>query len=89
MEKRRVAAEKRRLLAVKTLDGCFNPDCAWTGSYEGLMELHHKVPAGKLFAISRGFKSIYSLDEFKAELEKCIPLCCNCHRGLHAGLWHV
>lgn len=28
----------------------------------------------------------YSLARLERELEKCVPLCANCHRELHAGV---
>lgn len=28
----------------------------------------------------------FSLDRLERELEKCVPLCANCHRELHAGV---
>lgn len=50
-----------------------------------VFEFHHTDPSQKDFAIS---KSGYcrSLDAVKAELEKCIMLCANCHRIEHDRL---
>lgn len=48
------------------------------------IDFHHINPKDKEFEISR--LTIYgSLNKLKKELEKCIPLCANCHRKLHAG----
>ena len=52
---------------------------------EEAMEFHHLDPSGKDFGISekgytRGWKRV------KMELDKCIMLCANCHREVHAGL---
>ena len=49
------------------------------------MEFHHLDFSGKDFGISekgytRGWKKV------KEELSKCVMLCANCHREVHAGL---
>ncbi|AFH21427.1 HNH endonuclease [Cronobacter phage CR3] len=49
------------------------------------LEFHHLDPNEKDFAIggsglTRPFKDI------KKELDKCVMLCSNCHREVHAGL---
>ena len=47
------------------------------------LEFHHIDPKTKKFAISQYIKSDgYSLIE---ELDKCILVCSNCHREIHAG----
>lgn len=48
------------------------------------LEFHHKNPDKKDFSISshRGT----NFDKIKKELDKCIMLCSNCHREVHAGL---
>ena len=48
------------------------------------MDFHHI--SDKLFNISDGIKRGYSLNKIKTEIDKCIMLCSNCHRKLHAGL---
>ena len=46
---------------------------------------HHLDPKTKSFGISeRGFTR--SWDSIKAELDKCVMLCSNCHMELHDGL---
>jgi len=49
------------------------------------MEFHHLSSSSKDFGISqkgytRGWKKVME------ELDKCIMLCANCHREVHAGL---
>ncbi len=51
--------------------------------YIGALGFHHLDPNQKDFQISG--KSI-SFDKLKAESDKCILLCHNCHAELHAGL---
>ena len=48
-------------------------------------EFHHRDPATKHFGISaKGV--IRGWPEIAAELEKCVLLCANCHREVHAGV---
>lgn len=47
------------------------------------LEFHHLDPSKKEFGI--GYKGyVHSWEEVKNELDKCICLCANCHRELHA-----
>jgi 5-methylcytosine-specific restriction endonuclease McrA len=46
------------------------------------LEFHHIIEIDKEFNISS--KHRFN-DEFKKELDKCILVCCRCHREIHAG----
>jgi len=46
-----------------------------------LLDFHHINPNDKLFQISQGESKGW--DKIKAEIEKCILLCSNCHREFH------
>ncbi len=51
------------------------------------LHFHHIDPSQKEFGIfeSRpGFKKVREWDKLKAEINKCILLCSNCHAELHA-----
>ena len=49
----------------------------------GALEFHHLDPNGKDFNISaKGITRAWS--KVKEELDKCVLLCANCHRELHA-----
>jgi len=49
------------------------------------LEFHHIEKNGKDFGISeKGYTR--SWEKVKEELDKCILVCANCHRELHAGL---
>lgn len=48
------------------------------------LEFHHMNPAQKDFTLS-GNGHCKSWEKVKAELDKCILLCANCHRELHAS----
>jgi hypothetical protein len=47
------------------------------------LEFHHLDPSEKDFAISGKIRSWTALE---VELKKCVMLCANCHREVHAGL---
>ena len=44
-------------------------------------DFHHRVPEDKLFCITTQLKGKW--DDIKAELDKCLMLCPNCHRKEH------
>jgi hypothetical protein len=48
------------------------------------LDLHHRIASDKEFGISAGGFS-RSWDRIKAEADKCVLLCANCHREVHAG----
>jgi len=50
------------------------------------LDFHHKDPTIKDWNISIMSNSASSLDTIKKEIDKCIVICSNCHRKLHAGL---
>lgn len=53
--------------------------------YEGALESHHKVSLTKEFGIGqKGYSR--SWEKVKAELDKCILVCSNCHKEVHAGI---
>ena len=56
--------------------------CGYNRCQEAL-EFHHLDSSQKDFTISGGTKSFESL---KPEVDKCILVCANCHREIHAGM---
>lgn len=46
-----------------------------------LLDFHHQDPSQKDFQISQGER--FGWEKVKNEIEKCIPLCSNCHRDFH------
>lgn len=50
-----------------------------------LFEFHHNDAREKDFGISRS-GTVRSWEAVVAELEKCVMLCANCHREVHAGV---
>lgn len=55
-------------------------------TYLGALEFHHLDPNKKDFTISN---SNMKVKEAVEESKKCILLCSNCHRELHANLWNI
>ena len=55
--------------------------CGYNG-YIGALEFHHINADGKDFDLSHGKSTTF--EKIKPELDKCILVCANCHRKLHA-----
>ena len=49
------------------------------------LEFHHLDPTMKDFGISKRINR--NIDELKAEVDKCILLCSNCHAEVHQELY--
>jgi hypothetical protein len=79
VQKRR---EKIKILAVEYKGGkCIK--CGYN-KYVGALEFHHII-GDKDFNIS--YKGhCRSWEKVKVELDKCILVCSNCHREIHAGI---
>ena len=59
-------------------------NCGYDKCYEAL-EFHHLNSGGKDFGISdKGYTRSWT--KIKEELDKCVLLCANCHREIHAEL---
>lgn len=55
-------------------------------TYLGALDFHHINPDEKDFTIgNRDFKLVDCIIESK----KCVLLCANCHREIHANLWDI
>ncbi len=51
------------------------------------LDFHHINDATKLFEICDGvFSRSITIEMLQMEIDKCIVLCCRCHREYHAGL---
>jgi hypothetical protein len=74
---RETALERKR-------DGCI--ECEETEPVA--IDFHHL--RDKKFAINKGiFITSMTIEELNAEMDKCITICSNCHRKLHAGLIQI
>ena len=53
--------------------------------FQSALEFHHLDPKTKDQSIANSFARNHSFKRIKKELDKCILLCANCHRGIHSG----
>ena len=68
----------------------FGGKCCLCGfnAYQEALEFHHVDPEEKEFGITTD-TATRSLEKQLQELKKCILVCANCHRGIHAGYLQV
>ena len=78
----KVTKRRRKLkaMAVGELGGCCMK-CGYDKCIDAL-EFHHNDPKQKEFQIGSG--NTMAWDRIKEELKKCILVCANCHREIHA-----
>ena len=82
----KAVAKRRRTLKAKAIEykGGKCQICGYN-KYHGSLDLHHLNPDQKKFEIGyRGYTR--SWEKVKAELDKCVLVCANCHRELEAGI---
>ena len=80
VQKRR---EKLKELAVEYKGG--KCQCCGYNNYIGALEFHHINSSEKDFGIAeKGYTR--SFESVKKELDKCILVCSNCHKEIHAGI---
>lgn len=76
----------RRVEIGKILEDFKKNGCALCPEKEPCcMSAHHLNPEEKDFSIANSRKDGYSLKKVVDELKKCICVCENCHRKIHAG----
>jgi hypothetical protein len=74
---------KLKIMAVAYKGGkCQNPDCGYDKCVAAL-DFHHNN-GDKSFGLSQGNTTSWAT--MKKELDKCVMLCANCHREVHAGI---
>lgn len=81
----RVFRHKQRQRALEYKGG--KCQCCGYDSYVGALDYHHVDPSQKAFEISRHWSKPWP--EMKAELDKCILVCANCHREIEGGVRRV
>lgn len=75
--------DKLKIMAIAYKGG--SCQCCNYNRYVGALEFHHLNPDEKDFGIaSRGYTR--SWERNKAELDKCVLVCANCHREIHANI---
>jgi hypothetical protein len=82
----KLAVAKRRKKVRQMLVEYKGGKCDLCGynEYIDALDLHHKNSDTKEFGISSS-GLIRSWEKNKAESDKCVLLCVNCHREIHAG----
>jgi len=78
--KLRYVARNKAILEAFRVDGC-----AYCLEMDrSCLEAHHTNRSEKEGTVAKGLDS-WSEKRLRAELKKCICICANCHRKLHAG----
>jgi hypothetical protein len=81
MDKWRNDSKKHNIKWKEVVDNWKSQGCAKCGeSRLHLIDAHHTDPELKDFSVGTTMRGI---EITKLELEKCIPLCSNCHRDFH------
>lgn len=87
----RVEAVQRRRDKIKQMAVEYKGGkCAICGydKYIGALEFHHLNPSEKDFSIgAKGYTRSFA--RVREELDKCVCLCSNCHKEVHAGLVQI
>lgn len=75
------SADRRRaaLDSIKLAAGC--AECGYR-KVAAALDFHHPDPDSKEFSPGNAVAR-YGMDRILREVEKCIVLCCRCHRELH------
>ena len=85
-EKYSIRNNKRRSLHLEQLNEYKKSlQCVVCGENESVcLEFHHVDPTQKEFTIGSSMQRNW--DSIKKEIEKCVCLCANCHKKVHANL---
>lgn len=83
-QKRKSKSRRTNLSMLKELGGSKCQICGYNRCMNAL-EFHHKDMSTKLESVSELLR-LSSIDNAKEEIKKCILLCANCHREVHAGI---
>ena len=82
LEKAKEGATKLALKLKEYKESCNCNDCGLSFKNKAfLCDFHHIDPSEKDFSVGEIRK--YGWKKIKREIEKCIPLCSNCHRIRH------
>lgn len=64
-----------------------NKKCYFCDESESVcLDFHHIDEDTKNYNVSSMTRNTYSIDRIEEEMDKCIIICSNCHRKLHAGI---
>lgn len=69
----------------------FNSECCLChfNEFPQALDFHHVDPSTKEFGVGASNAATKSLDKQLEEMKKCVLLCANCHRGVHAGVLQI
>ena len=81
--RRSFVEEKRRVISEIFGDSC--SICGYDKCNSAL-EFHHVDPSVKEIQPAKLINNYATIEKMLAELTKCILVCANCHREIHAGL---
>ncbi|WP_159902653.1 homing endonuclease associated repeat-containing protein [Salinirussus salinus] len=79
--KRRRRRELVRWVYEYKRDNCECRECG--EEHPGCLEFHHPDGTDKEFSVSRRANRGHSKENIRAEMERCVVLCANCHRKEH------
>lgn len=86
---KRTGAETRKLIKQWAIEYKNNKcQCCGYDKCNEALEFHHLNPQEKDFNISDHDIKL-NWNEIKKELDKCILVCANCHREIHAGIRNI
>jgi transcription elongation factor Elf1 len=82
--------ERRRLTKQRIDDIKGRLECRVCGESDIVcLDFHHLDPAKKEFDIAMAMNDEWPWETVLAEIRKCVCLCANCHRKVHAGRFRV
>jgi hypothetical protein len=83
-EQVRLTRHRQRAAAREVVEQAKGPGCSVCGERDPVCLDFHHVSGSKDFSLGDVMRGRYSVERIKAELRKCIVVCANCHRKLHA-----
>ena len=87
LNRSKIQNEKYKIIAEELVAKFQEQGCSVCGEKcSACLDAHHIDPDIKDFDIARGIWHKLSIERIKTELAKCVCLCSNCHRKLHAGI---
>ena len=85
--RRQVIARKRKVELIHHLGGqCVACGLKYNGENGAVFEFHHTDPSTKEFGMGSELTN-RAFAELKAEADKCVLLCANCHQIEHLGAY--
>ena len=89
-EKERFARAKELREETKEFIYSKKDPCLFCGEDEKVcIDFHHIDDNTKSFEVAQAISKYRNFDIIQQEIDKCVCLCANCHRKLHAGLFSL